>query len=221
MTGRPLFQDSGRGNARGIAARGPRPVRKGFTLVEMVVVITVIALLATLTIPSVNKVLRASNLSAGGRQLVDQFNLARQTAQSKNVAVQVRLYKLPDYNAAAAAPSVYRAFQLFMIGDSTAPMGKPEFFRNPVVVSAGTNESAFLGSETDTDPAPADPKLGVYGLNYKYVAFNFLPSGATDLAAGKNFVTLVLEGEKGVAEGGNFFTVQVDTVNGSIRSFRP
>lgn len=207
----------------------PRFSGGGFTLLEMMVVLAVVALLATLTIPTVNKVVRASNLSSSGRQFMDQCVLARQTAQAKNMPVEVRLYRLPDYNAdAAASPEVYRAFQIFLVGDSNVPLTKPDFFKTPVVISPGTNESAFLADLSDSasshkqvSPAATDPKLGVHGNNYQYAAFRFLPSGATDLVATKNFVTFVLEDDKSVAEGGNFFTVQIDPVNGSVRSFRP
>jgi len=200
----------------------------GFTLLEMLVVMGIIAVMAVLLVPTMTRVVRATSLSSSGTMLKDQCLFARQLAQSKNVPVEVRLYRLANYESTNTTPQVYRAFQLFLVGDSTNALDKPKFFKSPVTVSAGTNESAFLIDETDTTsthrrltPVATDPKLGIYGTNYDYVAFRFLPSGATDMVSGRNFVTLVLQNDKPLSQGGNFYTVQIDPVNGAVRSFRP
>lgn len=208
----------------------PRSTR-GFSLVELLVVIAIMAILTGLAVPAFSSTMRASNLRSAGRVLIDNFNNARQLAQSRNTPVEVRLYKLPDYNQGnSASPSVYRALQIFLVKEdgTKIPFSKPEYFQSPAVISSDTSQSALLADAATTDsphaesgPGSSDPKLGAYANNYRYIPFQFLPSGLTDLSTGKNFVTLVLQNDKPLSQGANFFTVQVDCINGSVRSVRP
>lgn len=204
----------------------------GFTLLELLVVIAILAMLMVLTVPGITSTLRASHLNTAGRALVDQINLARQVTRSRNLPVEVRLYRLPDYNQPATDPvgttsGVFRAFQILLVDENGAivPLSRPEYLQSPVVISPGSKESALLAdtnaSHAERAPAATDPNLGTYGKNYRFVPFQFSPGGTTDLTAGKDFVTLVLQNDKPLSDGVNFFTVQIDPVSGSARSFRP
>ena len=211
---------------------------QGFSLVELLVVMTIIVLLIGLVIPAMMGTLRAAHLNSGGRVLVDQLNLARQIAKTKSLPVEVRLYKLPDHGrpdnevvatGTGVGKGVYRGFQLFSIDSSgvAAPLDKPEFFQSPVVIATGTTVSTLFADTAHSERAPittgsnADPNVGTFGKNYYYIPFQFAPSGSTNLSSGKEFFTLILENGKSLSQGGNFFTIQIDPVSGSTRSFRP
>lgn len=212
-----------------------RALRRGFSLVELLVVMMIILMLMAIAIPALTGTLRSSHLNSAGRSVIDQLNLAGQTARSRNVSVEVRFYLLPDYNKAVTeTATVYRGFQLFSIneGGQAIPLGKPEYFHNPVVISTDPKMSALFADKSDSNSAQyehsplsaganADPRLPEFDWNYKYTPFQFTPSGATNLKAGKEYLTLLLKNGDSLEKGGNFYTIQVDPISGSVRSFRP
>src|SRR5580658_975249 len=85
---------------------------KGFTLVELLAVVATMILIMALVVPAFNSIGRTTNLTAGANMVVDQLNLARQTALSQNCLVQVRFYKLPGPTD-GTNPTAYRALRLF------------------------------------------------------------------------------------------------------------
>jgi uncharacterized protein (TIGR02596 family) len=188
-------------------------------------------------VPEITSVMRTYQLDSAGQVMVNQLNLARQTALSRGHAVQIRLYLLPDYNATTSStPTVYRGMQSFIELDpsqsgttesySTSALMKPIFFHAPVVVSSVTSPNAvspLLPTTANANAADPTTPLPVYGSNYKYAMFHFKADGSTDLTSGLNSLSLVLENDKAGGSGlpANFQTVTIDPLNGAIRSFRP
>jgi uncharacterized protein (TIGR02596 family) len=204
--------------------------KQGFSLVELLVVLVVIVLLSSLSVPALNKMLRSSNLNTAGRSLVDQLNYARETARAKSLPVEIRLYKLPDYGkdsttTVTAAGGVYRGFQAFLLDENgqAVALGRAVYFQAPVVISAGAQESSLLSDTASAhlEQAGTGKPIAGYGTNYRYIPFLLNPGGSTDLSTGKNCLTLLMQNGKPLAQGANFFTVQIDTMNGAVRSFRP
>lgn len=204
----------------------------GFTLIEMLVVMAIIAIVFSLVLPALNAVFRSYQLDSTGQLMVNQLNLARQTALSQGRAVEVRFYYLPDYNASVSgAPSVYRGMQSFLDSDGTASVPvnataivKPVFFPAPVVISTSTMPSP-VSPLLPTTPSPSDTThpLPNYQENYKYAVFHFGPNGSTDLSSGANSLTLILESDKAATNGlpANFQTITIDPLSGTVRTFRP
>jgi uncharacterized protein (TIGR02596 family) len=214
----------------------PSKFRAAFSLVELLVVITIIGIIAGFAVPAVTGVIRGSALTQASQMITEQFSLARQLALSKNRAMEVRLYQfadpeVPDEVIATPATWQYRGFQVFEIVESGAatPLDKPQRFPDSVVMSARDTFSTLISGSGRTAQTPGnkDPDLprGV-GKNYRYVSFRFLQDGSTNLPATGTtgwFVTLhtVRDRPSGTVPPANFFTLQLDPVSGSSRAFRP
>lgn len=197
---------------------------RGFSLIELLMVVGLIALMVGLAVPAVNATLRASHLGGSGEGLVGQFNLARQTALSRSLPVEMRLYKLPPQGmAASGAPVSYRAVQCFLLeGTNLVPITRVQNFAQSVSCSSNILESSLLDDAVLPEKSPtAGEEIPGYGMNYRYRSFFFKPSGATSLPNDDAFVTLVLEHDKSLSDGANYFTIQVDPLSGRTRTFRP
>ncbi|HSI82897.1 MAG: Verru_Chthon cassette protein D [Candidatus Methylacidiphilales bacterium] len=204
--------------------------RKAFNLVELMLVMSVMSVLLLMSLPAITNTLRSSYLNASGLSLLNNLGLARQTAISRNLPVEVRLYKLPEPGAAFTANAdTWWAYQLFLVeGSGNTPLTPVEFMQKSVVISPAKEKSALLGdlsnassTHREMTPGDSDLRVGPYNKNYRYVAFRLDPNGAANLTSDNNFITLLLKNDKTLEQGGNYFTVQIDPINGTARSFRP
>lgn len=193
--------------------------RAGFSLVEMLVVIAIIALLAVLTIPAFQSIAFGSSLARGGQMVADQLALARQLAASRNGQVQVRVIWLPGN------PPGYQAMQLWGQGST------PEEFL-PLSQMAVLPEGVAVASNAVLSPLLNDSGLvsiqdsAVFGgrgrLDYR--GFRFKAGGRTDLPynASNAFLTVVAARDAGKsALPDNYCLVQIDPVSGRVKTYRP
>jgi uncharacterized protein (TIGR02596 family) len=161
----------------------------------------------------------AGRLAAGGRMLIDEITFARQTALSRNLPVELRLYKLPKQDTTTGGPTVWRGFQVFEMGSAgEKAAGNLKLFTAPVIISPDVTQSPML---TMTPKAPTKDVGPFAPASVSYVALRFSPSGMASVTNSNNFATLVLEKGRPLSEGANFVTIQVNPVTGAVRSFRP
>lgn len=204
--------------------------RRGFTLVETLVVLAIVGVLAAISIPAVNSVMNSYNLNSAGQSVLSQLTLARQEALANNCQVEVRFYQMPN----AKGAMVYRAIQTFrensdsVNGIKIIPISKPYFLPNgtwmvydPSVTTVSTLFNTTVSGARTSEGDSAHPLPSPYGVS-PFVCFRFRPNGRTDLAS-SSLITIAVESAPIVANNlpSNFITLQIDPVNGSVRSYQP
>lgn len=202
-----------------------------FSLLELLVVIAIIAILATLATAGLDSVSRSTKLASAAQRLGDQIALARQTALARNLPVEVRLYKLPDFDQTSGSPTVWRGLQVFLVeGGNATPVTRPLFFPNRVIISENNavspllqNSASGLGAEvTPTAPVGAFPSA-----NVRYKSFTMRPNGtvtaSNNIPSENWFLTLHHENDPKPdgLKPANFATVQINPVTGKISVLRP
>ena len=185
--------------------------RGAFTLIELLVVVSIMVLVASFVAPAFNQMGQTATLTTAGEDFVDALNLARQTAITRNLRVEVRIMELPS--SINSGDLACRAYQLFIkkYDGTLQPLTKVVRFPEPVILSTSTNvnlqqtqgqgpswsstSSSILvpysydvtahvfNYTTDTSNTAAMWPVPGGPSNYQYVSFDYLPTGETSLSA--------------------------------------
>lgn len=199
-----------------------------FTLVELIVVLSIILILAALIIPTLGPMMQSYNLNRGETMMNDEFTTARQAALTRNSDVEVRFDKIGT--ASAPADLQFRAFHA-ILSSTSAPLDKISYLPGSIVISpnvlnstlldyTNSNRSGLLTGQ-ETLPGSSPPVA--------YISFLFRATGGTGLTpvtppVGIWDVTLLQENASVVPATGlpnNYVTVQIDPVEGQVRVYRP
>lgn len=223
--------------------RGPfisvRSARRGFTLVELLAVMGIIAILGLLVVPNLTSVLRGSGLTRADNDVLSLLAYARQAAITDNSPMEVRIYQYadpsyPGETAGSPGTGKYRAFQIFNLANASAPipLTPPQHLPSGIIIDSGTTLTSIF-SPTAT---PGTVNLPGLGTNYNYQYFRLLPDGSAQFfptattasvtppaTPGAWCLTLhaVSAGDKLTAPPANFATIDVDAINGKVSNFRP
>lgn len=213
-----------------------RPEEKraaGFSLLELLTVITIIIVLLGFAVPAIAPILRASSLNSGSSMIMDEFNYVRQLALTKNRDVEVRIYHM----GTSEEPSrlEYRAFRSFLVNGSSPTdieaQSPVKYLPRSVILSADPKFSSLLDYTNSvrgclTHGQEILPRMST---PVSYVSFLFRATGGTNLSPinpplGNWFLTLHLEKAAVNADTGipdNYITIQLDPVTGRVRMHRP
>jgi len=196
----------------------------GFSLVELLVVVAIIGMLAALAMGGLSNTVRSSKLTNTAQRVADQINVARQVAAARNLPVEVRFYKLPDFGQSTGA-ILYRGLQSFVTDGLTftSPVSRPFLFPERVAIREDSPLLTKIATITSTN-------FGIYN-NVNYNAFIIKPNGIIDSGTSstitnQNYVTLQ-NWEKGgslsssVARPANYAVVMIDPVTGKVTILRP
>lgn len=201
----------------------------GFSLIELLTVMAILAIVLALAIPSLGHLLRSSGMTNAGDQLLTALSLARQTALTRNRTVEVRLYKYED--PADPAGARFRAIQSFVIephpsGSATNPISRKATLPPTTYISEASALSPLLNSNSAKRSSGSilGQTISPCGLNYEAASFQFYPDGSTSLTNNPPlFLTIVPanipNGSTSVPA--NFATVLLHPVSGKSQLRRP
>jgi len=219
----------------------PRAFNKGFSLIELMVVLGIVGLLLAFAAPNLFSLITANTLSGEGTVLRNQLTLAQQLAVSRSSDVEVRFFKMENPDAAQTVP-IFRAFQLYQYNSKgeLAPISQYFRIRAPVAVhedlstllktssggaTAEDKKYGFDSPNAGQAEAPAGP--GGELISTPYVSFRFRPDGSTDLphrtASGDTWFITMVQGEGALQTNkpDNYFCLQINPYNGQVSEFRP
>jgi uncharacterized protein (TIGR02596 family) len=208
--------------------RGACRSQVAFTLVEMLAVLAIISILAALTVPAMNAMVESNNLTRGGQLVVDEINLARQISSSRNITVELRLFKMPG-----ATTSGYTAVQLWATSStgSAQALSQLAFLPQMFAISENTTVSSALGAPAfatpSTMPAGSGPASGA-----TYLSFEFRPSGVVTPVLNANGLTnmssycLTILPARYAASGNatlpkNYVLIQINPITATPLVYRP
>lgn len=221
---------------------------KAFTLIEMLVVVSIVVLLLAFSTPALMRTLQSSRLSSVGDTLFGAISEAQQIAFSQNVPVELRFFKFIETGETTAAFRSYQMFKVTLLTEGTGAGMTVKESLIPVSNLVRLPEGVVLVSDTDLSPLFATDGLsdtksgasvgysGVSGATYNAIRFMTDGSCRTVGKSANNFAVLTYEiltksfftltGDGGQAITvktlpPNFYTIQIDPFTGKSRSYRP
>ncbi|MCP4848418.1 MAG: Verru_Chthon cassette protein D [Verrucomicrobiaceae bacterium] len=199
---------------------------RGFTLIEILVVLAIIAVIVTFTVPNLGPVLKGSKLKQAADDLERALSNAQQVALTQNHPVEFRFFRYNNPDSPGSEEH-YRSYQAVQI--ITSPEDHRKVIEEKVITQVESFQLPFVLAEGQYSTLIDSDALeqGVADIprseNAEYVAFEFRPNGATNLATVDmpHWTLTIVRDTDSKPVIGEFVTLTVDAYNGQIRQFNP
>ncbi len=200
---------------------------RGFSILEVLTVAGIFMLLATFATLGFSSIARSYSLSSAAQNLASLVQLARQTASTKNIPVEVRIYQVPDFGSNSGSSTHWRVAAIFEgSAGQSRPLDKPLVFPARVVVSEDENASPLFKKMDEG----SSQIIGFGATLRPYRAFTVRPNGtiviekSNELQGHEWFLSLHQDNEKREAANSlpsNYAAVQVNPVTARAKVWRP
>lgn len=200
-----------------------RPFVQAFTLVELLIVVSIVSLLLAMATPYVLGAVKSTRITSKGDELLHKISLARQISQSESRPVELRFYRY----AHEGVTTIY-GYQLFYqeadAAKAVALDSAVNWERDGLCIKEGPL-SPMVDPEKLGSGWPRKVTKGPYAeRGADYVSVTIYPNGSTSLPLplAEAYFTLVEDSAATTATSpANYYTIQVDPVTGHTRSYRP
>lgn len=188
--------------------------RRGFTVVELLLVVALIVLLMGLMVPASNSMMYSMSLTRAGQEIGDQISLARRLATSQKKHMEVRFVKGDN------AVNGFTAVQLWEAdakGGNMKPAGK--LISIPAAVKVSENLSPLLANAEASAKGSAEFRpLGTKS----YTAIKIRPNGrlVTRQNLAESYVMLCRRAGN-ETQPINYYAIQVSPLTGRVTAIRP
>lgn len=225
--------------------------RRAFTLVETLVVVSIIVLILAMTGPTLLRTMQANKLTSAGDSLLGFITEAQQLSATLNTPVEVRFYK---YELAPAQFEAFHSYQMFKVTTPTAgtgssvafkelfaPLASPVRLPEGIIIPTDNELCPLLDGEGFPDQSDDNPTGNSGVPEASYVALRFMTDGScrrvTSVAEqndqlaslifqplNQSYFTIANDVGQEMTVSKlpkNFFTIQIDPFNSKARTYRP
>jgi uncharacterized protein (TIGR02596 family) len=218
-----------------------------FTLIEMLVVVTIIVLLLAFSTPALMRTMQATRVTSAGDALMGAISEAQQTAFAQNLPVELRFFKYPEGLDTAMNFRSYQTFKITQqfqddgsIDEKPVPTGNLVRMTDNVIIVPDASLSPILTPAGGDMPDTRDgSSVGYSGVSdARYNALRFMPDGTcrsvgattSGMAAltfnslPDSFLTVTSESGQSITADNlpkNFYTIQIDPFTGKARNYKP
>jgi uncharacterized protein (TIGR02596 family) len=209
-------------------------IARAFSLVELLTVMALVSVLTMATVPALRGTLDGISISGAAGVAAAELSLARQTALSRNLPVEIRIYKHDDGGGDdwRILAVVIPAESSGLARDEWVTAGK--ILPGQVIIEDTQSYSTILSEAVPTSPSAE--KSGPWSSretsdtaprllrDKEYVGFRFRADGSADLPSDRPWCLTLKNPHSKPVDGGpaaNFVSLVIESATGRTLSFQP